>query len=134
MTVAPLSPPAPAATPVTMASKSPLGLLTRRGAPALTLAAKAGGALKTSSTLAGLVTSATTPPGATKPPGPTWTLVTTPVMGLVTLRRPEALGEPAALDRARAARAPASALSSCARDASTSCRATTPWSARLRLR
>ena len=43
-------------------------------------------------------------------------------------------GDPAALDRARAARAAASALSSCARDASTSCRATTPWSARLLLR
>ena len=115
MTVAPLSPaPAPAATPVTTASNSPFGPETRRGAPGRTLAAKAGGALNTSSTRAGLVTSATTPPWATKPPGPTWTLVTTPVIGVVTLNRPDAFGDPAADARARAARAVAWALNASA--------------------
>src|SRR5690606_25053893 len=105
MRVAPLSPvPASAATPVTTASNSPFGPVTRMADPARTLAAKAGGALNTISTRAGLLTSATTPPWATKPPGPTCTLLTTPEMGLVTLNRPDAFGEPAALERARAAR------------------------------
>src|SRR5690606_9267862 len=120
MTVAPLSAFAAAATPVTTASNSPFGPCTRTGSPVRTWAASAGGALNTNSTRAGLVTSATTPPWATKPPGPTWTLVTTPEMGLTTLIRPEALGEPAAVARARAARAMASALAAWAWEASTS--------------
>ena len=134
MIVAPLSAPAPGATPVTTASNSPLGPVALRRDPARTWAARAGGALKTSSIRAGLVTSATTPPWGTKPPGPTCTEVTTPEIGLVTLSRPEAFGDPAAEALARAARADASALSDWAREVSTSCRATTPWSARLRSR
>ena len=54
------------------------------------------------------------------------TLLTTPEIGLVTLSLPEAFGEPAAAERARAARVAASALRNWARDASTSCRATMP--------
>ena len=57
-----------------------------------------------------------------------------PLIGLATLTRPDALGDPAAAVRARAARAAASALSACARDASTSCRAPTPACSRFRSR
>ena len=111
MTVAPVCSPAAVATPTITASNSPVGPWTRIRDPARTPVATLGGALKTSSTRSGLVTSATTPPCVTKPPGPIATEVTTPEIGLVTVNRPAAFGPPDADARARAARAAASALS-----------------------
>ena len=109
-----------------MALKLPFVPVTSMRAPGSTCAASAGGAENTSSVCAGSATLATMSPAATKPPGVTWTAPTTPGTELVMVTRPPAFGEPAATTWAAAARAAASADSERAREASSSCFATTP--------
>ncbi|KAG0733182.1 hypothetical protein G6F55_014206 [Rhizopus delemar] len=96
--------------------------------PGVTCAASAGGAVNTSSFIAGSATSATALPAATTPPGVTCTLPTMPATGLVMRTRPLASGAPLAAAWACAAAAWACAASERAREASSSWRATTPWS------
>ena len=77
------------------------------------VAAASGGALNTTSTRAGLETSATGPPWLTKPPGAVCKLVTRPAIGERTAVRPSAPGPPAAATRCRAG--PCGAYGCCCR-------------------